>query len=458
MDILLTHGYFLAEDQAERRIMKPYPPLGILYISAYLKSKGFAVGVFDSTFASEDTFRTTIETVRPSVVGIYVNLMTRQNALRLMAYCKSKGCVVVVGGPEVGFHAEQFIGHGADVAVIGEGEKTLEHLLPVLAGRDRTALREIHGIAYLDDQGVIRYNPPQSLIPDLDLLPLPDREAIDMHRYVRTWREAHGRGSVSLLCARGCPFTCTWCSRSVFGETHRRRTPARVVDEIELIMAEYKPDQLWFADDVFTIQHRWFHDFYAEMKRRNLSIPFECISRADRLNEEILMKMREIGSFRIWYGSESGSQRILDAMKRHVTVDQIRTVTRLARKHGIESGLFVMLGYPGEEITDIDATIDHLVETNPDAYLTTIAYPIKGTEFYHEVENSLRPNGAWDQTTDRSLDFTGRHSRRFYWFATRHVTHEVNCRRPGHPMRRLVSFSKSKIARLGMKLTLGEKS
>ena len=463
MDILLTHAYFLEEDETEKRIMKPYPTLGILYISSYLKSRGFDVQVFDSTFQSLSAFQQFIDAQGPSIVGVYVNLMTKLNALAMIRYCKSRGCTVIVGGPEVPFYGEDFVSHGADVGVIGEGELTLEELIPHLARRGPSAMTHINGIIYRETDGTIVRTPERSLIPDLDVMPNPDREAIDLKRYIDTWRIHHGMGSASLICARGCPFTCTWCSRSVFGDTHRRRSPVHVVDEIEMLLSVYQPDMLWFADDVFTINHRWFHIFHEEMKRRNIRVPFECISRADRLNEEILQKMAEIGSFRIWYGSESGSQRILDAMQRRVTVEQIQRTTALARKHGIQAGLFVMLGYSGEEMSDIDKTIEHLVETDPDTYLTTIAYPIKGTTFYNEVKDRLVVPDTWDKITDRTIDFHGRQSKRFYWFATRHMVNEVRYRKlrrigNGESIGMLSSLAKSRIARLGMQLTRLNKS
>ncbi len=458
MDILLTHGYFLHEDEAERRIMKPYPPLGILYLSSYLKSKDFQVELFDSTFQSKEMFRSCIEKQTPSVVGIYVNLMTKLNALEMIQFCKSRGCLVILGGPEVPFYAEEFLAYGADIIVIGEGERTLEEVLLHVRTSPPTGMQHILGIAYRESDGTIVRTPERSLIDDLDSLPDPDRGSINLQQYVDTWRTHHGRGSVSLICSRGCPFTCTWCSRSVFGDTHRRRSPRRVVDEIEKLIAAYHPDQLWFADDVFTINHRWFYDFHSEMKQRGLKIPFECISRADRLNEDILAKMAELGAYRIWYGSESGSQRILDAMQRRVKVEQIQTITRLAQHHGIEAGLFIMLGYPGEEIADIDATIEHLKQTRPDTYLTTVAYPIKGTQFYNEVKEQILATTAWDKSTDRMMNFTGRHSDRFYWFATRHLTNEVrfhklksNGSTRVFPL--LSAYARSKAARLGMKLT-----
>jgi radical SAM superfamily enzyme YgiQ (UPF0313 family) len=463
VDILLTHAYFLEEDKAEQRIMKPYPTLGLLYISSYLKTRGFDVQVFDTTFASRQAFESYIDAERPSVVGIYVNLMTKINALSLINYCKSRGCVVIVGGPEIPYYGENFLLHGADVGVIGEGELTLEELIPHLRTQGALSMQHIPGIVYREEDGAIVQTPERALIPNLDAMPNPDRDAIDLRRYIDTWRKHHGMGSVSLICARGCPYTCTWCSRSVFGDTHRRRSPTHVVDEIEMLIATYRPDMLWFADDVFTINHRWFNAFYNEMKQRSIRIPFECISRADRLNEDILRKMAELGSFRIWYGSESGSQRVLDAMQRRVTIEQIQTTTKLAQRFGIEAGLFVMLGYPGEEMADIDLTIQHLVETNPDTYLTTVAYPIKGTPFYDEVKDRLVVPDTWDKITDRTLDFNGRKSKRFYWFATRHMVNEVQyqkLRRDENKqlLRMLSSLAKSRVARLGMYVTDSSKS
>ncbi len=456
MDLALSHGYFLSEDPAEQRIMKPYPPLGILYISAYLKQRGYDVRVFDSTFHSLPEFCSWIDREKPSVVGLYSNLMTKLNVIRQIAYCKQKGCTVIAGGPDVPVYAEEYVSAGADVAVTGEGEETMAELLPALI--KNSPLAGIPGIVYRNGDDTITRSAPRPLITDLDGLPLPDRESIDLQRYISTWRRYHRMGSLSLICARGCPFTCTWCSRSVYGETHRRRSPAHVVSEIELLLEQYHPDMLWFADDVFTINHKWFHDFYSEMKRRRIRIPFECISRADRLNEEILSKMADLGSFRIWYGSESGSQRILDAMRRRVSVDEIRHVARLAKGFGIQTGLFVMLGYPGEETEDIDITADHLKKTGADLFLTTVAYPIKGTEYYKEVEHEIYTPENWSRSTDRSLRYSGRHSDRFYWFANRFLMNEVNhhrMRNNGAPHRgKLVSsFVKSKLARLGMEMT-----
>src|SRR3954447_13821907 len=132
MDILLTHGYFIAEDAHEQKVMKPYPPLGILYISSHLKSRGFSVDVFDTTFSTKQEFKSYLEQTRPSVVGIYTNLMTKLNVLPMIKWCKDAGSKVVLGGPEPPHYADRFLEAGADVVVISEGEETLEELIPML--------------------------------------------------------------------------------------------------------------------------------------------------------------------------------------------------------------------------------------------------------------------------------------------------------------------------------------
>ncbi len=458
MDVLLTHGYFLTEDEKEMRVMKPYPPLGILYLSAFLKERGVAASVYDTTFRSFDEFLRFIAQNRPPVVGIASNLMTKRNVIRQMKACASHGCRVIVGGPDVPEYAEEYVRAGADAAVIGEGEETSLELLEAL--RKGGNLERVSGIAFRNGDGAIVRTPARTLIADLDALPLPDRDAIAMEEYLSAWRLRHGAGSVSLICARGCPYTCTWCSRSVYGDTHRRRSVSKVVDEIAMIREKYRPDMLWFADDVFTMSHSWFREFYREMKKRGIRVPFECITRADRLNEEIIRCMSELGAFRIWYGSESGSQRILDAMERKVTVGQIRETTKLVRKFGIQAGMFVMLGYPGEEIGDIDETAEHLKAANPDAFLTTVAYPIKGTKFYGEVRDSLRTPGDWSSYSDREIRYRRTYSDGFYWFAHRYLVNEVEhhrLRQNGHGTfsARAATLAKARLARAAMALTKG---
>jgi len=462
MDILLAHGYFLYEDPHEMKVMKPYPPLGILYISAYLKKQRFDVGVFDSTFSSMEKFKTLVTKERPSVVGIYTNMMTKRNVLAMAKICKDQGATVVLGGPEPPYYAADYLAHGADIIVKGEGELTLEELLPHLAQHGLNGLEAINGIVFRDVDGKVIENLPRAFIQDLSANPWPDREAIDLPQYMKVWKDNHGQSSVSVIQARGCPYTCRWCSHSVYGNTHRRRTPADAADEVLWIKEHYNPDLIWYADDVFTINSRWFFQYAEELKKRGVRIPFECISRADRLNEEIVKTLADMGAFRVWNGSESGSQKILDAMDRKVKVKDVQEKTHLLQKYGIETGMFIMLGYEGETIQELEETVEHLKISNPDIFLTTVAYPIKGTHYYAEVESRILADRSWGERSDRDLTVAGRYSRQFYSFATRWMVNEVALNRAqikgGVPLkRRLRLYANAKIGRLGMALTKGQR-
>jgi anaerobic magnesium-protoporphyrin IX monomethyl ester cyclase len=428
-DLLLTHGYFLYEDPKEMQILKPYVPLGLLYICAHLRAKGFDVDVFDTTFSTTQALKSRLETETPSVLGVYANLMTRKKVVEILQVAHNAGWKTVVGGPEPGAYIREYLETGADVVVLGEGEATMEELLPVLRGSNRTAFQNIAGIAFLDETGTLCQTPPRAQISDIDALPWPARDAVDIRRYVKTWRDAHGKGSLSFITARGCPYHCRWCSHQVFGKTHRRRKPLAVVDEVECLLTTYEPDMVWIADDVFTIHHGWLRTYAAEMRRRGLRIPFECISRADRLNTEAADLLADLGCFRVWIGSESGSQRVLDAMQRGVTVAQVQSAVGLCKSRGIQTGMFLMWGYEGEELEDIEATIDHVKKTDPDIFFTTVAYPIKGTPYYERNKDALVQLKPWRQSSDRELFLRGRQSAEFYGFADRLLQNEVQLAR-----------------------------
>jgi len=425
MDLLLTHGYFLREDPKELQIMKPYPPLGILYLSSHLRRLGFGVEAYDSTFGSLAELSGLLESYKPGVLGVYATLMTRGNALAITAAAKARGWTVVLGGPEPSNYASEYLAHGADFIVEGEGELTLQELLLALRANDAAAVANVRGLYSQDISGRVVHSGPREQIADLNAQPWPDRERIDIEQYIRVWREHHGKGSVSVITARGCPYHCRWCSHSTYGKTHRRRSVENVAAEVEWILERYHPDMLWMADDVFTIHYGWIRSYLSEVKRRGIRIPFECITRADRLTSEMADALAELGCFRVWVGSESGSQRLLDAMERGVTVDEVQRAISLCRTRGIETGMFLMWGYDGEELADIEATVEHVKTCLPDVFFTTVSYPIKGTPYYSEVSDRLVSPDDWADMSDRELRIRGRHSRRYFQFADKLLRSEV---------------------------------
>jgi radical SAM superfamily enzyme YgiQ (UPF0313 family) len=428
-DLLLTHGYFLAEDEKERQIMKPYPPLGLLYLAAFMKTRGYSVEIFDSTFAERARLVQRFAS-ESGTVGIYTTLMTRRSVLEIVGAAKRHGWRVILGGPESANYTTEYLAAGVDAIVIGEGELTVSELLPALARAGPHRLHDVPGIAFRDETGVVVHTRERLKIRDLDTLPQPDRDAIDHGLYLDAWKTHHGASSINLITARGCPYRCNWCSHAVYGYTHRRRSPAAVADEMQAIVARYDPDQVWYADDVFTISHPWLAEYAAELARRGIHKPFETITRADRLQTERSVELlRELGCYRIWIGSESGSQKVLDGMERGVTVEQVRRSTKLAQAHGIQVGMFLMWGYEGEQLEDIAATVEHVKQTNPDVFLTTVSYPIKGTEYFAKLRDKIAMPVAWSEGSDRDHIVAGRRGREYYKLADRWLRNEVEASR-----------------------------
>ncbi len=429
-DLLLTHGYFLAEDEKERQIMKPYPPLGLLYLTGWLKRAGYSVEVFDSTFGERSQLVRRLQSQPGGVLGIYTNLMTRRSVLEIVRAAKQARWTVVLGGPESANYTHEYLDAGADVIVVGEGELTMTELLAALPRSGPHRLHAIRGVAFRDETGAVVRTPERAKIADLDTLPWPDREAIDHSLYLQAWKTHHGASSINLITARGCPYRCNWCSHAVYGFTHRRRSPANVADEMRWIVDRYAPDQVWYADDVFTISHPWMQSYLTELRKRGIHRPFETITRADRLQTENSARMlRELGCYRIWIGSESGSQKILDAMQRGVSVAQVRHACQLAQANGIQVGMFLMWGYEGEELEDIAATVEHVKASNPDIFLTTVSYPIKGTGYFDKVRERVDLPVAWETASDRDHVVAGRHGRDYYKLADQWLRNEVEASR-----------------------------
>ncbi len=459
MKIFLTHGYFLNTDKKELEIMKPYVPLGILYISAYLKENRFDVTVFDSTFSSPEEQRKKLVEEKPGIIAVYCNLMTKLNVLPLIKFIKSSPDLqhskIVLGGPEPPFYAKEFLDYGADIIVEGEGEEAMKEIINELSAQ-MPGLSKINGIYFKLGDEIIK-TPLREKIKNIDVLPMPDRNSVDLSLYLTAWKNAHGYSSVSLNTMRGCPYTCKWCSHSVYGVSYRRRSPQKTVEEIEYIIERYNPDMLWFVDDVFTVSHKWLASLEKLFKERNIKIKFECISRSDRLNEDVMKSLKNLGCFRLWIGAESGSQHVLDLMDRRVGAEDTREKIKLARKYGIEAGTFIMLGYPGERKKDIVTPAQHLIDSNPDIFLTTVAYPIKGTPFFTEVEEKLITDLPWDKRTDRDFDFKGRYSKKFYKHANRYLVNEVNYHKMKLSGAGLIktgkTFLKAKISKVMMDLT-----
>jgi len=292
LDLLLVNPVFLQDDQAEREMMSPYFPLGLLYVAAFLRERGFVVDVFDGTFSGGvEDYQAALRRYAPRVVGITVVKPNRDAALRLAGLAHERGATVVVGGPDPTSDPKGYLQEPAvDLVVHHEGELTMAELLPVLcAGEGQgAALAGFDGIAYRNEAGEAVVNTRRPFILNLDELPAPARELIDVEKYLQVWREHHGYASLSISVARGCPYGCEWCADAVHGQDFRIRSPESVVAEVKALMEAYDIDRLRVVDDVDGIDRAWIEAWAEQAAAQNADLPFEALYEVARTDIPML--------------------------------------------------------------------------------------------------------------------------------------------------------------------------
>jgi len=429
VDLLLTHAYFLATDPHEAEIMRPFPPLGLQYLVAYLRQERVCeVDWFDATFRSgpQDVIAE-IDAQQPKVVGLYGHTITRPVAKHIVRACRERGIAVIAGGPDPVQYLDEYFDMGVDVCVIGEGEHTLAELVRAIAANGWKVpadLGAVDGIAFRRDGATVRTR-SRALIKPIDQLPWPARERRDLDGYFRVWRERHGETALSMVTSRGCPFHCSWCSKQVYGDTYRRRSVDDVIDELVDVKTRYQPDQIWFADDLFTINRKWVHRFSDAMVERDAVTPFYLVGRPETFDPAMCDALKRAGCYRVYCSAESGAQHVLDAMHKDSKVEEILRAGRYLRAAGIELGVFVMIGYPGETYEDVNRTLDMLHTLDPEVTLLSVAHPMKGTKFYDDVADRIvRPPG-WEEQNGGRLAFEMPYPREFYDKAQRMIWAET---------------------------------
>ena len=446
-DVVLGQAYFLRFDPKLWRAMQPFAPLGTLYAAAYLRRRGVSVALFDAMLASaESEWALALDRERPRVAVLYEDsfnylskmclLRMREAAVRMIEMARARGCVAVVSGSDATDHADVYLDSGATVVILGEGEVTLAEVISALdTGGD---LSRVAGIAYRRD-GVVARTAARPFIRALDDLPRPAWDLVDVARYRRTWRDRHGYFAMNLATTRGCPFHCNWCAKPIYGQRYAVRTAASVADEMAWLTREYRPDQLAFVDDVFGLQPGWIASFADEIERRQARIPFRCLMRADQADGDVVRALAAAGCRMVWMGAESGSQKILDAMEKGVRVEQIRTAARLLQSAGIQVGMFLQFGYPGEEWEDVEKTLTLVREVSPDDIGVSVSYPLPGTRFYERVRVDLGRKQNWVDSDDLAMMYRAKYRPEFYRALHQVVHHEFRTRQLARNVRHAAS-------------------
>jgi anaerobic magnesium-protoporphyrin IX monomethyl ester cyclase len=423
--VLFGQAYFLRFDPKLWAARQPYPPLGALYAAAAARAHGYDVTLFDAMIAdSEEEWSTALDRQRPSVAVLYEDsfnylskmclLRMREAALVMIDAARARGITVVVAGSDASDHPSLYLDRGARVVVTGEGEATLVEVLDSLSGGSPRALEAIDGVALHDDRGALVRTRRREIIRDLNALPRPAWDLVDVERYRRVWMDAHGYFSMNLVSTRGCPYHCNWCAKPIYGQRYTARSVESVVDEIAWLKETYRPDHLWIADDIFGLKPGWVERFADQIVARGARVPFKCLLRADGASDAVVAALARAGCRTAWLGAESGSQRILDAMEKGTRVDHIAAATRRLHAAGIEVGFFLQFGYPGETLPDIELTLQMVRECRPDDIGISVSYPLPGTPFYERVSAQLGEKQNWVDSNDLAMMYRATYVPAFY--------------------------------------------
>ena len=246
------------------------------------------------------------------------------------------------------------------------------------------------------------------------MYPFPAWDLLDAGKYRRAWRKKHGYFSLNLVTTRGCPFRCNWCAKPIYGDRYNSRSPENVVAEMAWLRKNLQPDHLWFADDIFGLKPGWVEKFGDAVKTANLVTPFKIQARVDLLHEDAVAGLKKAGCRTVWVGAESGSQKILDAMDKGTTVEQIYAAAERLRRHGMEICFFLQFGYPGETEADIEKTLKMVRDCRPDDIGISVSYPLPGTRFYERIKNTMGEKHNWEHSNDLDLMFPGQYRPDFY--------------------------------------------
>jgi radical SAM superfamily enzyme YgiQ (UPF0313 family) len=371
-------------------------PLGIGYIAAVLEKNQYEVNVIDCQALRPTISQLKAELIKshPDMVGVTSATLTYKPALEIVKTAEEAlpNCLIILGGPHVTVLDEQVLNEApeADIIVRGEGEQTMLELADLVSKSDLKNIQEVGGITFRKNDKIVR-NKDRAFIQNLDELPHPAYEHFQLSKY-----KLSGKMYLPIITSRGCPFQCTFCLASrMCGKRFRTRSPKKVVDELEWLRDVHGADIFAFYDDTFTFDIKRAYEICEEMKNRGFDLPWDCRTRVDRISTEVLSKMRHANCQLIHFGVESGSQKMLVAMKKGTTVEQNERAIKWAKEVGISVAISVVVGYPGETADTLKETFDFIRKTGPDYVYVCQAIPYPGTELY-----DLLKELGWDVSAD----------------------------------------------------------
>lgn len=436
--LLFANAYFYYFDAKQEKMGEYYPPLGTIQAAAYMREAGHEVSLFDANL-SEDPEEVVpyLDKHKPEYFIIYddgFNYLTkmcltymRDAACKMATEAKQRGCVVIINSSDASDRYEHYLNNNLDFVVRGEGEETLKVLVDTL--NNSGDVSKVDGIAFKKNGSIVT-TATRPVLRDLDELPIPAWDLIDIETYKLHWRSRRGYFSLNIATTRGCPFKCNWCAKPIYGNRYNSRSPEHVLSEIEFLLKNYSPDHFWMCDDIFGLKPGWIQSFRDLVKAKGLTFRYKIQSRVDLLlQEDTIDALAQSGAQTVWVGAESGSQKILDAMDKGTTIAQIEEATRLLRKKNIRVGFFLQFGYPDETREDIEKTISMVLRLMPDEIGISVSYPLPGTKFYENVKGQLGLKQNWSDSDDLSLMYHGTYPPEFYKILHRYIHNRYGIQR-----------------------------
>ena len=368
----------------------PEPPLGLAYLAASLLryKSNLEIEIIDGYLLDYDKYMDTISNIEADIIGVTSTMSQLDEVLRIPNRIKNKNAKFIVGGPGVtNLPSSKLHESGYSVICYGEGEKTIVEL--VEAFENKLALNNVNGISFLFNDHEIR-TPPRELIENLDDIPFPGRELLDMEKYVGIWKEKMGFPCSQMVSSRGCPYSCRFCDKSLFGKKVRFMSPSRIIEEMKHLYNTYKVEMIYFEDELFTINKRRVLDFCDTIEKELPGKKWGANGRVETVDFEMLSRMRQAGCVELNFGVESGSQKILDFLGKGITVEQIKRAFKWVNEVGINGGMYLIIGVPGETQKDIDMTKELIRESEPKIIYLFYLTPFPGTKIFEMTKHLIR--------------------------------------------------------------------
>ncbi|MEZ6004621.1 MAG: radical SAM protein [Planctomycetota bacterium] len=358
--------------------------LGIGYLGAQLERENIPIALHDERVGTDQEMKAVIEA--NDIIGFSALTPNIRRAMAWAKYAKEKGKITIMGGPHASVDQGVFLDSGHfDYVLKGEAEYTLPQLLKAIDGGVDADLEDVPGLAAMRDGELWVDNPAPPLIKKLDELPMPARHLLPMQSYF----ENNPERLIYIFTTRGCPFKCIFCQKELTGRGFRVRSTEAIVDELEHILKTYDPGVILFVDEILTLRKKRIHEMCDEILRRGLKFEWVANTRADCVDYPLLKHMHRAGCRRIYYGWESGSQRMLDVLKKDLTPEQIVEAARMTRRAGIWAKVYLIVGSPGETAQDIAETEKVLRLAGPDLIRISVFNPLIGTESWDNYQASI---------------------------------------------------------------------